>query len=178
MMTENKCHYIANLIGLFGVTLLLILTLFIQLTAHELPCPLCLLQRVGFVAVGICFCMNLKFGVKPSHYGLMSLAALLAFMVALRQIFLHLAPDDPGYGAPMLGLYLYVWSAILLTMILACISIGLLLEKGFCSVAHAMSRPVMGLIFVFLLLILANGISTLIECGFYICPANPVTYDL
>lgn len=178
MMTANKCHHIANIIGLFGVTLLLFLTFFIQFMAHELPCPLCLLQRVGFVAVGICFCMNLKFGIKPSHYGLMGLAALLAFMISLRQIFLHIAPDDPGYGTPVLGIYLYVWSAILLTLVLACISIGLLLEDGFRSITHKLSWPVTLLIALFLLLILADGISTLIECGFYICPANPVQYDL
>ena len=70
-MNQKKLHEWGNTFGVVILSVVLILAFADQLSNHDLPCPLCLLQRVCFVAVGLCLCMNLKEGIKTSHYGLM-----------------------------------------------------------------------------------------------------------
>ena len=56
-----------NLLGLLGVNAVLLVAFYYQLAQGELPCPLCLLQRAGFVAAGIGFLLNLRCGGVPAH---------------------------------------------------------------------------------------------------------------
>ena len=52
-----------NALGMLAVCLVLILAFAYQFALYELPCPLCLLQRVGFVAVGFGLGLNLLYGI-------------------------------------------------------------------------------------------------------------------
>jgi hypothetical protein len=176
MNKQVKLHYFANCLGLLLISILLIIVLVDQLLRHDLPCPLCLLQRICFVAIGLAMLMNLRFGIKPSHYALMILATLLGLGVALRQIHLHLAPNDPGYGLRFLGEYLYTWSAIGFFIILILITVALLLDRGFEGSYTLRHKALTLLTALFLFLILAHGISTFIECGPFICPDDPNRY--
>lgn len=176
-MDQNKLHRIANTIGLIIICSLLIVAFIDQLYEHDLPCPLCLLQRICFVGVGLSLCMNLKNGVKTSHYGLMMLSALLGFAIAMRQIYIHMAAGG-GYGNLILGLYMYQWAAITFAIIIGLIAVALLFEQGFYESSKEIKRGKFILMIVFLILILANVISTFIECGFSACPANPINYLL
>jgi disulfide bond formation protein DsbB len=173
-MNQVKCHKIANILGLIFVCGVLIITADAQWRHHDLPCPLCLMQRLCFIAIGLSMCLNLKEGIKTSHYGVMTLAAILGLIIALRQTSLHLAPNDPGYGQIFLGFHMYIWSAITFTIILGLVGVGLLLEKGFSNNKHPMNRWQLILITLFLCLILANGISTLVECEALVCKDPPL----
>ena len=178
MIQQNKLHQSGNSIGLFVICLILLLAFYRQILSNELPCPLCLLQRLCYIAVGICFCMNLVLGSKPSHYGVMLLAAILGLIIALRQIFIHTTPGDLGYGSPLLGLHLYKWSAIIFIFIIVGIASAFLLENGFVVSPLPLSRLFFIPMFFFLLLIIANGISTFLECGASNCRDNPLSYYL
>ena len=177
-MNQNQIHRLGNTIGLFIICALLTAAFIDQLNRHDLPCPLCILQRICFIAVGLCLMMNLKNGIKPSHYGLMTLSAILGFLVALRQIYLHIMPHDPGYGNVILGFHMYVWSAIAYVLINGAVGIALLFEKGFSAREQNPGKGQLALMILFLLLILTNGISTFLECGLLVCPDNPVNYEL
>ncbi|ARG98373.1 disulfide bond formation protein B [Legionella micdadei] len=178
MNNQNKIHYWGNCLGLLGVCIVLMFAFYQQLITYQLPCPLCLLQRVCFIGVGLCLSMNLKFGIKISHYGLMILSALLGLAIALRQVFLHVSPGDLGYGSPLLGIYLYTWAAIGFGIVIGLIAIALLLEREFTKKSPIPSYWHYLLICFFLILILANGISTFLECGPFICKDNPIHYYL
>lgn len=169
-MNQNKFHRIGNTAGLAMICIVLLIAFADQLFQHDLPCPLCLLQRVSFIAVGLCLCMNLTNGIHTDHYGLMILAAILGFTTALRQVSLHLAPGDPGFGHLLLGFHLYIWCAITFIIIIGLAAIAMLLERGFTEKQQTPGRKTMALMGLFLVLILANGISTLIECGVLDCP--------
>ncbi|KTC78185.1 disulfide bond formation protein B [Legionella brunensis] len=175
-MTQNKLHQLGNLSGLILVCLVLGFSFYQQLIEHTLPCPLCLLQRLCFIGVGLCLCMNLMNSIRTSYYGLMFLSALLGLGISLRQIFLHVAPSDVGYGSPLLGLYMYTWSAIAFVIIMGLVAIALLFERGFYESSSAPRHWHYLLSSLFLLLILANGISTFLECGFFECKDNPAHY--
>lgn len=176
MNTQGKLHVIGNLLGLLVICIILGTALADQLLRHDLPCPLCLLQRIAYVAIGICMMMNLYLSIRPAHYGLMILATLFGLGVAVRQLTLHLDPGDPGYGFPVLGHYLYTWSAIGFIIILILIAVALLLDRGVNIEYKIQHQGCKIIVAIFLLLILVNGISTFMECGPYTCPADPTAY--
>jgi hypothetical protein len=106
----------------------------------------------------------------------MLLQGLLGLTIATRQIYLHLSPGNPGYGDPFLGFYFYTWSAIIFIFIMGFIAIALLLSQGLDPQFKTSNKWIIALMCVFLLLILANGISTFLECGPHICPDDPIAY--
>ncbi|MDI1352492.1 MAG: disulfide bond formation protein B, partial [bacterium] len=108
--------------------------------------------------------------------GVMILATLLGLAVSIRQIFIHLGPHDSGYGTPFLGMYLYSWSAVGYLIILILIACALIFDKGFDSSYKTDNKIVFALMGILLILIFTNGVSTFIECGWYICPDNPIHY--
>ena len=75
-----------NALGLIAVGAVLVIAFVDQLWFHDLPCPLCILQRAAFIAAGFGLALNLMFGPRPSHYGVMilgaSLGAAMGFWVA------------------------------------------------------------------------------------------------
>src|ERR1700680_1910676 len=75
-----------NALGLYAVALVLAAALTAQLLLHELPCPLCLLQRIQFAVLAIGPIMNIRWGPRPSHYALSLLAAAAGGAVSTRQI--------------------------------------------------------------------------------------------
>lgn len=178
MNKQMRLHLFGNTSGLFIICCILIFAFIDQLTRHELPCPICILQRICYVAVALCFVMNLTLGIRTSHYGLMLLASLLGLAISVRQIYIHLTPGDPGYGNLFFGLHLYTWSAVIFLIIILLISTALILDRGFMPEYRVQNKWVKVMIWVFFILILANGISTFLECGPHECPDNPSNYYL
>jgi disulfide bond formation protein DsbB len=87
---------ILNALGLYAIALVLIAAFAAQLILHELPCPLCLLQRVLFAALAIGPILNIRFGPRPSHYALSLFAAVAGAVASTRQVLLHIMPGDAG----------------------------------------------------------------------------------
>ncbi|MCI0381978.1 MAG: disulfide bond formation protein B [Chlamydiae bacterium] len=81
-----------------------------QYFKHELPCPLCILQRLGMIGVSIGALLNLRFGIRIEHYALSLFSAFYGGAVAIRQICLHICPGFPIFGIPVFGINLYTWS--------------------------------------------------------------------
>ena len=173
-MKQTNVHTLFNVVGLVIICMVLLAAFYLQFTLAEIPCPLCLLQRVCFVAIGIGLCLNIRFGAKDTHYGLIILSCVVGFSISLRQVFLHLGPYDPGYGSPFLGLYLYAWSAIAFMVAVSLCGIALLFEKN--PNHKKPGRLLLTLIGFFSLVVLANAVMAFIECGPGVCPANPVNY--
>ena len=113
LLNINHAERFFNFIELTGIFFMLLLCFIFQIVLHELPCPLCLLQRLGFLCVALGFMMNLRFGLRPSHYAISILSALFTGFVALRQIALHVVPGSGSYGAAFLGMHLYTWSFVI-----------------------------------------------------------------
>lgn len=178
MNVEGKLHLLGNWLGLLLLCAILGFVFGEQLLCHDLPCPLCLLQRIAFVAIGISMLMNLYLGFRPAHYGLMLFSALLGFALSLRQIMIHLAPNAPGYGLPILGHYMYTWAAIGFALIIILIATALTFDQGINIQYKIQNKWGKFLVALFLTLILANGISTFLECGLSACPDAPTEYDL
>jgi disulfide bond formation protein DsbB len=170
-----------NALGLYGVALVLAAAFAAQLWLNELPCPLCLLQRIAFALLAIGPILNVRFGPRPSHYALSLLAAAAGATVAMRQILLHVMPGDPGFGSALLGYHYYTWAFIGFAAAIILIAAMLLFDRQFTDgETTPMPAGAFAQIAVWLVIALTalNVVSTLLECGFGACPDNPVEYEL
>jgi disulfide bond formation protein DsbB len=165
-----------NSLGLAGVSAVLLVAFFYQLVFGELPCPLCLLQRGAFVAVGIGFLLNIRFGSSTTHYGLVLLGAVIGAVTSSRQVLLHIKPGDTGYGSALLGMHFYSWALIAFVGFIVYAGVLLLMEPD----RRPDTTPPDGLsragLWLFLLVVAGNLVSTLLECGVGPCADNPTSY--
>src|SRR5258708_32104497 len=88
-----------NALGLYAVALVLVIAFGAQLLLNELPCPLCLLQRVQFAMLAGGPILNLRFGPRPSHYAVSLFTATPRPAFATRQRLLHSLPGELGQGS-------------------------------------------------------------------------------
>src|SRR5262245_12729003 len=120
-----------NAISLYAVALVLAAAFAAQLVLHELPCPLCLLQRVLFAMLAIGPILNIRFGPHPSHYTLSLLAAVAGAVASTRQVLLHILPGDMGYGSALLGYHYYTWALIGFVAAIILLAAVLLFDRQF-----------------------------------------------
>lgn len=97
----------------------------LQYYGNEIPCPLCLLQRVAMF--GVCFgiIMHFRYGYSARNDGVSMLFALFLMIVSVRQTLLDIYPR-PGHsyiGSAVLGLHMPVWSIVIAVAILAAFAI-------------------------------------------------------
>ncbi|MGV1015691.1 MAG: disulfide bond formation protein B [Methyloceanibacter sp.] len=170
-----------NALGLLAIGVVLLGALVDQLWFGELPCPLCLLQRAGFIAAGFGLALNLIFGPKPSHYGITILGAVAGGAVALRQIVLHIVPGTGSYGDAVLGMHLYSWAFTIFALIVVGCAVMLLFDRQFARPEPLSTRlkmlPLLALS-LFTLLTAGEMILTAALCGAGVCPDSPDHYQL
>ncbi|WGL98935.1 disulfide bond formation protein B [Arsenophonus sp. aPb] len=165
-----------NILGLLGICAILIVAFYYQIILHEIPCPLCLLQRVGIIMIGIGFLFNLILGINQRHYSIIIFSSIATCMTATRQVLIHILPGDPGYYSTVFGLHLYTWSLLFSLAIILFISVLMLFNAAEIQVAKSPAREIA--IYLFMFLIFANLISTILECGLTQCVDNPTFYKL
>ncbi|MDN3609635.1 disulfide bond formation protein B [Vibrio ostreicida] len=177
-MNKYQVHWL-NLLGLLGMSTILLIGFVLQFALHELPCPLCLLQRVGFVMVTFGFLLNVRFGPQQRHYGIILIGALFGGAAALRQVALHVIPGTPAYGSPIMGLHYYTWAFVLFAATIFAVAILLCMwDQRWQSQGYAMGRVGKFACYLALAVVLLNALGTFAECGPYQCPDNPVSYWL
>ena len=155
-----------------------------QFLLGELPCPLCVLQRIAFLLaclgpIGILRrAPNLnRLAADARDFACTIFASLLGFAISTRQIFLHIIPPDAGYGPPVMGLHLYTWAAIVFLCLIASSAIGLLrLQADTQPLPRAINRSLIGVILVIAGVIAA---ATFAMEGFhFLLPDDPTSYQL
>ena len=118
-----------NALQVIIISLVLFGAFGMQYIFNEAPCPLCLLQRLGMLGVGVGALMNLRYGIQRKHYAISMLAAFFGGFVALRQILLHVCPGSPKFGMPFLGLSLYTWSFLVFVCSILLVAIVMIVFK-------------------------------------------------
>jgi disulfide bond formation protein DsbB len=173
---------ILNALGLYAIALVHAAAFAAQLLLHELPCPLCLLQRIQFALLAIGPILNVRWGPRPSHYALSLLAAAVGAAFSTRQVLLHIASGDAGYGTALFGYHYYSWTLIGFSAAIFLLAAVLLFDRQFArgsegpqvapgAFAHMAVALLIGLTVL-------NVVSTLLECGFAACAEDPVVYEL
>ena len=180
-MTQTRAIML-NALSLYAIALVLAAAFAAQFILHELPCPLCLLQRILFATLAIGPILNIRFGPRTSHYAMSLLAAAAGAVASTRQVLLHILPGDTGYGSALLGYHYYSWALIGFIAAIVLLAAILLFDRQFTDDGTALPADggVFAQIAVWLVIALtaANVATTLLECGFGACADNPVVYEL
>jgi disulfide bond formation protein DsbB len=145
-----------------------------QYASGEIPCPLCLLQRVAMF--GCCFglIVQLRSDNSERGTGIALIFAVLLLVISVRQTLLDLFPR-PGHeyiGSAVLGIHLPVWSVIIAVALLLGFAIRLALSGGARrTVAECDTlRPVAHLLGIYVIAICAiNFLSVIAQCGLDQC---------
>ncbi len=178
-MTPNLSKLL-NALGLVAIDTVLVVAFADQLWFRDLPCPVCILQRAGFIAAAFGLALNLIYGPRPSHYGTAILGAIAGGVISAQQILVYIVPDSGSYGNAIFGLHLYTWALLMFALIVVGSAFMLLFDRQFAPTEPLVARPkllpVMA-IALLLLLAVANVISTLAICGLGVaCPEKPSGY--
>ena len=179
-----------NFAGLIGMLLVVVSAFVYEFVQQELPCTLCLMQRVAMLGIAFGAAMNLKFGPSPRHYGICAIFAVYGLAVAARQTLLHINPyfdkqtglpewsanANPPFGQEVLGLHLYVWGLVIFSVTLLFVGVMLLFGSQFKKLPLHTPRWLLGLVAVGLVALIAvssaQALTTVAECGLASCPDN------
>lgn len=125
-------NYLYLLAMMAVIAAILTAAMVLQYVWGELPCPLCLLQRVALL--GICFGIMQQFrnGFSYQNTGYSLLFAIFLLIVSVRQTLLDIYPR-PGHeyiGSAVFGLHLPVWSILIALALLIAYALKLALWGG------------------------------------------------
>ena len=160
-----------------------------QFAHAEMPCPLCVGQRLALAlaAIGSAWVvLQCRFGHRDGSSMLVrgmavsALGAIAGLILSARQVLLHILPGSEGYGLPVLGLSLYAWVAVACMVILLITALTALfhdrLEPPMVQRLHPVS---IGTLWLLALVLLANAASVFAEAGFNLfLPGDPTGYQL
>lgn len=182
-LLASKIVLLSNFIDVLGILLISLVALIIQLVMHELPCPLCLLQRIGLMAIGFGYLLNIIYGNSIKNYSYSSFCAMITAFIAMRQILLHIIPGTGSYGDAILGLHMYTWVFIIcLATIIWNIFIITIYPENFHhgklikNIKLEKNIIVNTVVYLFIITMAVNVVFTFLECGTTACPEDPSTY--
>lgn len=149
-----------------------------QYVYGELPCPLCLLERVALFGVAFGIGMNFRHGFSYRNTGISLLFAIFLLVVSVRQTLLDIYPR-PGHeyiGTAVLGLHMPVWSILIALAILTGYALKLTVLGDDDRLEHAqiariswLSRIAQVLSLYVVVLCAVNFGSVIVQCGFGEC---------
>lgn len=137
------------------------------------------------LGVAINAMMNLRLGVRTSHYAITVFSAIFGAAVSARQILLHIIPgkpNGPSDGSPVLVLHLYTWGLIIFMATIGIVGLLMLYEKHFDLSTPAsprpMSKPVMAVFALVIFPAAANIFTTFLMCELAPCLDSSEQYLL
>lgn len=171
-------NYVYLLLVMFVIAGILTAAMTLQYVHGELPCPLCLLERVAMF--GVCFGIMLNFrrGFSYQNTGFSLLFAIVLLIIAVRQSLLDIYPR-PGHeyiGSAIFGIHMPVWSVIIALSLLTAYAIKLAILGGdaYLRAADVAEFPAIrkaaGVLTLYIIAIcLINFVSVILQCGLGEC---------
>jgi disulfide bond formation protein DsbB len=166
---------LALLAILAGLGAALTAAMVLQYAAGEIPCPLCLLQRVAMF--GVCFGIirHVRHGYDARNIGIGLVWALFLLLVSVRQVLLNIVAR-PGHAYPggaVLGLHMPVWSVVIAFAVLLAFA-GILAvfdgeRLGATPPSPILTRIGAGAGLYIIALCLINLVSAILQCGLGAC---------
>ncbi|HHA2250255.1 TPA: disulfide bond formation protein B [Enterobacter ludwigii] len=170
------CLLSVYLLGMIAVlAAILTAAMVLQYSGGEIPCQLCLLQRIAMF--GVCFGIILQFryGLSYCHTGLSMIFSLFLLILSVRQTLNDIYPR-PGHeyiGSVVFGLHMPVWSVLIAVSLLTAFSLQLIIWGR--SVPQSIAtNPLLRVLATALCLYVitlgvVNFISVGVQCGFGEC---------
>jgi disulfide bond formation protein DsbB len=171
-------NYAFLLLVMLVIAAILTAAMSLQYLNGELPCPLCLLERVAMF--GVCFgiMLNVRRGFSYQNTGFSLLFAIFLLVVSVRQTLLDIYPR-PGHayiGSAVFGIHMPVWSVIIALAVLTAYAIKLAVLGGDGNLRRtgigefpALKRAADALGAYVIVLCLVNLASVVLQCGLGEC---------
>jgi disulfide bond formation protein DsbB len=186
---SRKATYLLAQLNVLVLCGVLLGGFFVQFVQHELPCPLCYMQRLCMMLCGaalLSIVISVRARALTSHvlttgFGLVILVALLGAGISTRHILLHIVPPDPGFGDPVLGVHLYTWGLLVFVAEILSSALILLCQKQNLEPETALKfgRGQLLTAGMFAAVVSANMLSVFAEAGLHFTlPSDPVKYLL
>jgi disulfide bond formation protein DsbB len=147
----------------------------IQYVDRDIPCPLCLLQRVAMF--GCCFGLIHQLRSRDSQRGagIGLVFSVLLLLISARQTLIDLFPR-PGHayiGGTVLGVHMPVWSVFIAVALLVGFAVRLAIFGGPRAAPKAEGSTLRRLTYALGLYVIIicgiNCLSVLVQCGFGEC---------
>jgi disulfide bond formation protein DsbB len=176
--TAALLNYAFLLMVMAVVVAILVAAMAIQFLKGELPCPLCLLQRVALL--GVCFgiVLNMRRGFTYRNNGISLVSALFLLIVAARQTLLDIYPR-PGHeyiGSAVFGIHMPVWSVVVALALLSAFAVEMAVLGREASLDRVgierfprLKRVAGGLCAVVVAIAVINLVSAFVQCGLGEC---------
>jgi disulfide bond formation protein DsbB len=170
--TLNELFLLAMMLAMAAI---LTTAMILQFYDGEIPCPLCLLQRLAMF--GVCFgiIMHFRHGYSARNDGVGMLFALFLLIVSVRQVLLDIYPR-PGHsyiGSAVLGLHMPVWSVVIAVAILVAFATKLAVLGGEqlrdSQISPTLGRVARLLSLCVIAICLINFVSVILQCGMGAC---------
>ncbi len=182
-LLTSKLVLLSNFIDVLGILAVSVMAVGFQLVLHELPCPLCLLQRIGLMGIGFGYLLNIIYGNSIKNYSYATFCAMFTAFIAMRQILLHIVPGTGGYGDVILGFHMYTWVFIICMLVIIWNMFIIMIypedfshEKLVRNIKIERNIVVNIVVYIYLITIMINVVFTFLECGTTSCPDDPTTY--
>jgi disulfide bond formation protein DsbB len=178
---------VLNFVGMLALLGVLLGAYIYQFAYRELPCTLCLLQRLAMIGVAFGAAMNVTLGPNPRYYGVCLMAAVFGVGVSILQTLLHINPffdtdtgqptleptTNPAFGHPVFGLDLYVWGVVVFATVILATAVALMFRSQF---EASRQEPdwvgrlaTIGAAILLVVVAVQTG-TVFLECGFGSCP--------
>lgn len=182
MLQSPSSNRVAGLLGhLYLLAMLVVIAgiltaaMVMQYAFGELPCPLCLLQRVALFGVCFAVILGLREDDTARITGLGLVFSILLLVISVRQTLLDIYPR-PGHdyiGSAVLGLHMPVWSVLIALALIIGYAVKLI-AFGDTQRPHIASYPMLrrlasiAAVYVIVLCAINLG-SVVLQCGLDQC---------
>jgi disulfide bond formation protein DsbB len=170
--------HLLNAIALAGICGSLLMAFYLQIFKGELACPLCMLQRIGLMLVGLGLFLNVRFGPSVVHYAMIIVSSMVGASVSLRQDLLHIVPGTGGYGSTIFGYHLYTWGFVAFMAMILFTALMLVIDRNRMTgqARHGPNWLATGLGTLLIVIAIGNLLSNFLVCGFSVCTDTPTGY--
>ena len=161
---------------LYVVAAILTAAMAYQYLNAEIPCPLCLLQRVALF--GVCFgiIQNIRSGYSDRNAGWSILFTLFLLVVSVRQTLINIYPrEGHAYvGSAVFGIHMPVWCVLIATALLIAFGLKLAVLGGDHQFAGrkpagALAKLATAGAILVVALCVINFASVVVQCGLDSC---------
>jgi disulfide bond formation protein DsbB len=161
---------------LYVIAAIIIAAMAYQYLNAEIPCPLCLLQRLALF--GVCFgiIMNFRVGYSDRNTGWSLLFTLFLLIVSVRQTLINIYPrEGHAYvGSAVFGIHMPVWCVLIATAIVIAFGLKLTILGGDGQFEGRKPQGMLGKfatagMVLVLVLCTINFASVIVQCGLDSC---------
>jgi len=105
--------------------------MFFEFTQDQEPCSFCMMIRFCFTGIAMGALLNVRWGIRVSHYAVMLFSALLGIVISFFDVVSSYPPISSWGSTPFMGMHLPSWGFIAFVAAAALIALMLMFQRQF-----------------------------------------------